>query len=66
MRSEVLFYNRIFILLACVAALILTASYCAEYIWKIVPCKLCRLQRLPYFALLICSIAGIFSQKKSY
>ena len=33
------------------ALAVLACSYMAEYVWKLVPCHLCRLQRIPYFFL---------------
>ncbi len=39
-----------------VSAVILLASYLAQYLWQIEPCRLCKLQRLPYFFILCLSI----------
>ncbi len=35
-----------------VSAAILLASYLVQYAWQIEPCRLCKLQRLPYFLIL--------------
>lgn len=46
----------IIVLLSLVVSLIaLLASYSVQYIWKIEPCSLCKLQRIPYFFILMFS-----------
>ena len=43
------------LLLSCglFALTVLGCSYMAEYVWKLAPCHLCKLQRLPYFFLAV-------------
>jgi disulfide bond formation protein DsbB len=43
------------LLIACClfSLMALVASYLAQYVWKIEPCRLCKLQRLPYFLIVM-------------
>ena len=49
------------LLLSCAlfALCVLACSYLAEYVWKLAPCHLCKLQRLPYFILLLTPIMAL-------
>jgi len=49
-------YQSVVILLTLGFSLVaLILSYSAQYIWGIEPCKLCKLQRVPYFFVLMFS-----------
>ena len=41
-------------LIACsiFSCIVLVLSFLTQYVWKIEPCRLCKLQRLPYFLLM--------------
>lgn len=41
----------------------LLSAYCAEYIFSIIPCKLCIYQRTPYWVILISSLWVFFTGK---
>ena len=49
------------LLLSCglFALTVLACSYMAEYVLKLVPCHLCKLQRLPYFFLLLTPLMAL-------
>lgn len=58
-------YQSVIILLTLgfsVTALLL--SYSAQYIWGIEPCRLCKLQRIPYFFILVFSGLAIWPNLK--
>lgn len=55
-----IFLNRLFALTAIYSITALTLSFFAEYAWKIEPCYLCKLQRIPYLAILPISFFGLF------
>ena len=56
--------RRIFILLFGISALILCIAYAAEYLFHLKACKLCQLQRIPYFLLITGSIFGLYTSHK--
>mgnify|MGYP000567766263 FL=1 len=44
----------------------LTISFSAELFWKIQPCNLCKLQRLPLFMIIPLSLVGLCGEKKRF
>lgn len=38
---------------------VLICSYLSEYVWKLIPCHLCKLQRLPYFFLALTPLMAL-------
>lgn len=45
------YLNRLLLVCALFSLVALACSFLAEYWWKIEPCKLCKLQRLPFFCI---------------
>jgi len=45
------FHAKLLIFFSLFSAFVLAASFFAQYVLKIEPCRLCKLQRLPYFLL---------------
>jgi disulfide bond formation protein DsbB len=52
----------IFTALLGIAALILCASYLAEHLFHLDSCKLCKIQRIPYFLVAAGALLGIYTQ----
>lgn len=53
-------YRLFFLLICTISAASISFAYFVEYIWGFPPCILCLYQRIPYFALFLISIAGLF------
>lgn len=58
-RYYQIFFKMIFVF----SLLILLTVYFMEYYWHMIPCELCRYERLPYFLLLIVCYIGYFMSK---
>jgi disulfide bond formation protein DsbB len=56
--------QRIFTVLLGIAILVLSISYSIEYFFHLDACKLCKIQRLPYFILAAGSLLGLYIQHK--
>lgn len=63
-RSYAESMQRIFIFVLAIAAFALCLSYSVEYFFHQVPCKLCKIQRTPYFLLIAGSFLGFYTHKK--
>ncbi len=50
-----------FFLTICLLALL--GSFLAQYVWKLQPCNLCIMQRIPYVLAIALCLWGIFSKK---
>jgi len=57
------YYQIFFKLIFVFSLLILISVYLMEYYWHMIPCELCRYERLPYFLLLIVCYLGYFMSK---
>ena len=57
--------NRFFIGVILVSFMTLLLSFTSEFIFQKIPCQLCKLERLPYFGMLITGVIGftIFDKK---
>jgi disulfide bond formation protein DsbB len=58
--------NRYLVVISAFAGLILLSSYVNEYLFSSIPCRMCKLQRLPYFVIFISAIFGVISNKKHF
>lgn len=56
-------YKNIFWLMVTISVLSLTFAFFVEYVLKIPPCTLCIYQRIPYVALIIIGLYGIYSDR---
>ena len=63
-RSHAESMQRILIFVLAIAVFVLCLSYSAEYLFHQVPCKLCKIQRIPYFLLIAGSFLGLYAHKK--
>lgn len=57
------FHAKLLIFFSLFSAFVLAASFFAQYVLKIEPCRLCKLQRIPYFFLLCIPLFQIFKMK---
>lgn len=56
--------NRFFVGVIFVSIIVLSMSYSAEFIFQKVPCQLCKLERIPYFGMLIFGLIGFLTLDK--
>lgn len=56
--------NRFFLLLVIIASVALCASFLAQHVFNLKPCKLCLAQRTVYFFVLLFSSAGYLIRRK--
>lgn len=56
--------NRFFVGVMLISFITLLVSYSSEFIFQKIPCQLCKLERLPYFGMLIVGVAGLSMLEK--
>jgi disulfide bond formation protein DsbB len=56
--------QRILIVLLGIATLVLCISYSIEHLFHLDACKLCKIQRIPYFLLIAGALIGFFTPHK--
>ncbi|MBX9744358.1 MAG: disulfide bond formation protein B [Chlamydiales bacterium] len=56
-------HRKIFIALGIVSGLILSMALMMEFVFHQQACKLCYLQRIPYFLILVSSLYGLYSKR---
>jgi len=65
MRKDSIYQSRFALLCIVFSFLVLLASFSAEHLWKIETCRICKLQRLPYFFILLISGAAFSPRFRS-
>lgn len=57
------FQKRLLIACSIFSLIVLIFSFLAQHFWKIEPCRLCKLQRIPYYFLLLIPLLGLANRR---
>jgi disulfide bond formation protein DsbB len=57
------FQKRLLVACSIFSFIVLSCSFLAQHFWKIEPCRLCKLQRIPYYFLLFIPLLGLANRR---